>query len=139
MALDHLTRASTHLAANLPDTCTIAAPDLPGAFNTTAGVYAAPTSGTVSYTGACMVTQTSPHLAPTHEQAGQERQLESHRVRIPASATTPDLGDVVTVTGSVLNPDMVGLVFEIVGLHPTSMMVSKILGCRSHERSPKVA
>lgn len=137
MSLNHLTRAQAHLKTRLPDTCTISAPDVRGTFNTTTGVYGAATPGAESYDGPCSVSE-SAGQAPTLEQAGQNLQLASHTVRVPADAPTPDLGDVVTITGSEVNPSLVGLTFTVVGVREATHQVSKIIGCRTRERSPLV-
>lgn len=138
MALDHLTRAATHLATQFTDDCIIRNPDVTlGALNATTGLYDSPTVGATVYTGPCIVSQ-SPHQGGTLPQAGQDWILESHRLRIPATATTPSLGDIVTVTASVRDPDMVGLELEVVGPRQATYLVSKIIGCRSVERSPVV-
>lgn len=138
MTLDHLSRAATHLAARLPDTCTVDKPETLGVLNSTTGLYSSPVPGANVFTGACSITQ-SVHRGGTTETAGQERQLESHLVRLPADAATPELGDIVTITASTLDADLIGQSFDVVGIRSFSHLVSKIIGVRSHERSRQVA
>ena len=136
--LPHLKTASEFVAGRLPDVCKIiragqgepVTSDVPP-FDVT---YPA---DTVVFTGACMVNE-QVHRSPTTEVAGQDGQTDTHHARLPASSPRIELGDKLVITGTERDPHLIGLEFDVVDARVATHMVSRRIGLRIRERSPRV-
>lgn len=88
---------------------------------------ATPTTSTV-YTGKCRVQQSQlgADSVPA-DPAEVEVRLVAFEVQVPMSVTGVRIHDVVTVTASALDPDLVGRRFSILGLaHKTHMTARRM-------------
>ena len=81
-------------------------------------------SSTPAYTGACKVQQTISQASnPTA--GGHAFTIQDSRVDVPVSAGPLKVNDVVTITASVLDPQLVGTVFRVVELFHKSMATAQ--------------
>jgi|SRR5215467_674567 len=94
-----------------------------------------PETGAVSpayatiYVGAAKVQSMSRQTVARPESVGDAEQFLTHReVHLPHSATDVAADDIVTVTASVLDPDLVGKVFHVRNVLVKSYGTSRRLG-----------
>lgn len=120
-----LARGRAAAESLMVDTCSIGR-TTGEATDTDTGVVT-PTTSTV-YTGRCRVQQSQLGAASTPDDPGQAAvRLVAFAVQLPMSVVGLRVGDVVTVTASVHDPDLVGRTFTVLGLahktHATSRRI----------------
>lgn len=94
---------------------------------TVTGVTTDPTTGAVTpayssplYTGRCKV-QTYEAQESNPQAAGSTFTVQRYAVHVPAGAFTPEVGQIVTITSAVLDPNLVGRVYRVAALlHKTA-------------------
>lgn len=107
--------------ALMQDACTVQRPG-PAVTDPVTGNVAP--SLTPVYTGRCKVQQTiAQSSSPTA--GGHAFTIQDSRVDFPVSAGPLAVDDVVTVTASVLDPQLVGTVFRVVELFHKSMATAQ--------------
>jgi hypothetical protein len=102
------------------DACELRAPDVQGSLNETTNTYT-PTPGALRYSGACKV-QTTDTIG--QDRAAGERLTTTTRfeVHLPMSAAAAQVDDVITITASQSDPQLVGRRFRVASLvHKTWM------------------
>jgi len=107
-AVDAVLRGRVEAQALMLDTCTVHRPGEPvtdADGNVTAGL-------TLMYTGACKIQQTLAQSS-NPEAGGHQYTVQDTRWDTPVAAGPFDVGDVVTVIGAVLDPQLVGRVFRV--------------------------
>lgn len=103
------------------DSCTVQRPGEP---TTDPDTGAVTPSLSAVYTGPCKVQQTIAQSSnPTA--GGHQFTIQDSRVDFPVAAGPLMVDDVVTVTASVLDPQLVGTVFRIVELFHKSMATAQ--------------
>jgi hypothetical protein len=109
------------------DACTIARAGREPVTDPDTGVVTYPT-GPAFYTGPCLVQL--PDVQESDVQAG-EREWTQQRARIdvPMSVTGVRVDDVVTVTRSELDPDLVGRRYVVAGLMHKTFATARRLRC----------
>jgi len=95
------------------DACTITRSGGADTFNPTTGVYTTP-AGSAVYTGKCEVQVSDGLNARDTEVGGQEITLTRLTVKVPMSVEDVQVDDVVTITASLLDPDLVGQTFRVI-------------------------
>lgn len=103
------------------DACTVTRPGDPITDPETGDVTP---SSTPVYTGPCKVQQTISQ-ASNPSAGGHQFTVQDSRVDFPVSAGPLAVDDVVTVTASVLDPQLVGSVFRVVELFHKSMATAQ--------------
>lgn len=96
-------------------------------FDPVSGAYPVPV-GTAVYTGPCRV-KPSGNQAGTVEAAGQDVSLWPFVVSVPMAVTTVLVDDLVTVSTSTLDPQLVGKVFRVKYVEMGSHVTARRLGC----------
>ncbi len=123
-ALSVTLRGRTAATALMVDACTIAHPGAAATFNAATGVYADP-AGTVFYTGPCQI---QVGLAVGGSDAGgAELTVLRLVVKVPVTVVGVEVDDVVTVTASLLDPDLVGRVFQVTAGHAKTFATARRL------------
>lgn len=111
--------------ALMVDTCTISAP---GTSSFLAGEYTT-IPGAQGYAGKCKVQQRAGRMPPTPSQEGTELVLVPLEVHIPVDAPAPSANDLVTITGSLLDPSLVGRVYRVIDIPGKSFATARRLRC----------
>lgn len=104
----------TNLAATMEDACTIARTTSRGTFNTTTGRYATPAGSTV-YTGACLIRPAGTG-ADVRARGDADIVIGRYDIRIPYTQDDLQPDDLLTVTASTFDTDLVGEVFTIIDI-----------------------
>lgn len=99
--------------ARMVDACTITRGGGAPVFDPDTGTYTDPAASTI-YTGACEVQISDGLTARQTEAGGAELTVTRVTVKVPMSAEGVQVGDVVTITASVHDPDLVGQEFTVV-------------------------
>ena len=107
--------------ALMVDACTVTRPGDPVTDPETGDVTP---SSTPVYTGPCKVQQTISQ-ASNPSAGGHQFTVQDSRVDVPVSAGPLAVDDVVTVTASVLDPQLVGAEFRVVELFHKSMATAQ--------------
>ena len=107
--------------ALMVDACTVTRPGEPVTDPDTGDVTP---SMTPVYTGPCKVQQTISQ-ASNPEAGGHAFTVQDSRVDFPVTAGPLMVDDVVTVTASVLDPQLVGSVFRVIELFHKSMATAQ--------------
>lgn len=94
------------------DACTITRSGGVPTLNPTTGLYTTPAATTV-YTGACEVQISDGLNAQTAEAGGQVVTERRVTIKVPISAEGIETGDLVTITASALDPDLVNQEFRV--------------------------
>lgn len=94
------------------DACTITRGGGADTFNPTTGVYTTP-AGTTIYTGKCEVQISDGLNARETDAGGTEVTLSRLTVKIPISAEGVQVDDIITITSSLLDPDLVGQSYRV--------------------------
>ena len=94
------------------DACTITRPGGEDTFDPNTGTYTSPAGSTI-YTGACEVQISDGLNARETEAGGTEVTVSRVTVKIPVTVEGVREGDVVTVTSSLLDPDLVDQKFRV--------------------------
>jgi hypothetical protein len=104
------------------DTCELRAPDT-RVWNEATGTYT-DTPGTLRYSGVCKV-QTTDTIG--QDRAAGERLTTTTRfeVHLPMDATAAQVDDIITITASVLDPQLVGRRFRVASLVHKSHMTAR--------------
>lgn len=111
----------TQAESLMVDTCTITRPGDPVTDPDTGDVTP---SSTFVYSGPCKVQQTISQASNPTAGSHQFTVLDS-RVDLPVSAGPFKVDDVVTITASVLDPQLAGSVFRVVELFHKSMATAQ--------------
>lgn len=119
-AVDATLRGRLASEALMVDACTV---QRPGGLVTDADGNVAPVLTPV-YTGVCKVQQTISQ-ASNPSAGGHSFTVQDSRFDFPVAAGPLAIDDVVTVTASVLDPQLVGSVFRIVELFHKSMATAQ--------------
>ncbi len=112
--------------ARMTDACSIAHPGAAATFDPVTGTYTDPTA-TVFYTGPCEVQVSDGLTAQEGEAGGAELTVLRLMVKVPVEVTGVVVDDVVTITASLLDPDLVGRVFQVVAGHAKSFLTARRL------------
>ena len=121
MATKHVSFFRTHWTDRLVDACTIARLTARGAINSTTLVYDSPTNPQ-QYTGACLI-RARP-IAPIPTEFGQQSETRvEYDVYLPHTATGILPDDLITVTASVTDAEMMGKVLKVVSVSVDSYRV----------------
>ncbi len=108
------------------DACTVTRPGAAGTFDPDTGTYTNPT-GTAVYSGPCEVQVSDGLTTQNPEAGGQELTITRLTVKVPVSVVGVRVDDVVTVTASLLDPDLVGRVFKVTAGHAKSFLTARRL------------
>lgn len=135
--LPHLNRAAKFLAGKLPDQCTIVRPGVGEPVTSDEPPYDTvyPDDMTV-HSGPCYVNE-SMQMAPTDEIAGQSGHTDTHWARLPGDVPQILHGDILRVTATERDQWLVGKEFDVVDPRVATHMVSRRVGLRIRERSPR--
>ncbi len=112
--------------SRMVEACTIAHPGGAATFDPNTGAYTDP-AGTVFYTGPCEVQVSDGVTAQDSEAGGTELTVLRLMVKIPVAVEGVVIDDVVTVTASLLDPDLVGRVFRVTAGHAKSFLTARRL------------
>jgi hypothetical protein len=114
--------------AEMLDTCTLGQPSTT---HTTDPVTGAVTYATTSYySGACRVQLPNGTRGDTVQDAGERANfVQSPIVSVPMSVVGVRVGDIVTITGSQLDPDLVGTVMRVTAITRKSFLTARRLFC----------
>lgn len=124
MSVESITRRGRTAAdARMVDACTLAHPGGDPTFDD--GTYT-PDPATTYYTGPCEV-QLEGSIAQESEAGGAEVTFERLIVKVPISVEDAAINDVVTITDSLLDPDLVGQVFTVTSTHAKSFATARRL------------
>jgi hypothetical protein len=119
-----LGRARAAALRGMADTCTIRRRTGAGSVGADGKVTPAYTT---LYTGQCRVQQVT--AEPTPADPGEDRELLVRlTVQLPISVTGLQAADEITVTASENDPDLVGRVFLVNGLHHKTHATSRRVG-----------
>lgn len=102
----------TEAEKRMVDACTITRSGGEDTFDPNTGDYTAPAGSSV-YAGKCEVQVTDGLNAREAEVGGTEITATRVTVKVPISVEGVREGDVVTVTASLLDPDLVGQQFQV--------------------------
>lgn len=94
------------------DACTITRGGGDPVFDPNTGTYTTP-AGTTVYTGKCEVQITDGLNARAADVGGTEVTLSRLTVKIPMSVEGVQVDDIVTITASLLDPDLVDQTFRV--------------------------
>lgn len=119
-----LARGRAFLTASLVDACTIKHPT--GFTTNTTNGDVTPTYATV-YTGPCKVA--GGDSASGQDIAGAHLAVLSPVVHVPIEVTGVVEGDVVTITASANDPELVGRVFRVNGPHHKTFATARRFQC----------
>lgn len=109
------------------DACEIARAGREPVTDPDTGVVTYPT-GAPFYRGRCLVQL--PNVQEFDVQAGEREWTEQRaRIDVPMSVTGIRIDDVVTVTGSTLDPDLVGRRYVVAGLMHKTYATARRLRC----------
>lgn len=109
------------------DACTIARGGADPVTDPETGVVTYPT-GPAFYTGRCLVQL--PDVQESDVEAGEREWVQQRaRIDVPMSVTGIRIDDVVTVTRSVLDPDLVGRRYVVAGLMHKTYATARRLRC----------
>lgn len=108
------------------DACAITRAGGAPTFDPNTGTYTDPADSPV-YTGACEVQISDGLNASTSEVGGQVVTERRVTVKVPVSAEGIQIDDVVTITASDLDPDLVGQRFRVVAGFAKSFATSRRL------------
>lgn len=100
--------------ARMVDTCTVTRGGGDDTLNPTTGAYTTP-DDTILYTGQCEVQISDGLNTQTSDAGGQLVTQRRVTVKVPISVTDVEVDDIVTVTSSALDADLVGQTFRVVG------------------------
>lgn len=120
------TRGRTAAEARMVDACTITRSGGEETLNPTTGVYTTPAPTTI-YSGACEVQVSDGLNAQETEAGGQVVTQRRVTVKVPMSVTGVQVDDVVTITASALDADLVDEVFRVVGEFAKSFATARRL------------
>ena len=99
--------------ALMVDTCQVVRPGEQVTDRRSGAVYA--TEGETVYEGACKVQSFQPFEA-NPEAGAHTYTVQRYYLHLPVGAYTPQVGDVATITGSVMDPRLVGRTLRVVAL-----------------------
>lgn len=94
------------------DTCAITRSGGADTFDPDTGEYTTP-AGTTIYAGACQVQLTDSLNASTPDVGGEAATISRLVVKVPMSVEDVQVDDVVTITASLLDPDLVGRRYRV--------------------------
>lgn len=103
----------TEAEKRMVDACTITRGGGEDSFDPLTGEYTTPAGSTV-YTGACEVQISDGLNARESEAGGTEITVSRVTVKVPISVEGVREGDMVTITASLLDADLVGQQFQVV-------------------------
>lgn len=128
MSAESVTLAGRAAAeALMVDACTVARGSVDPVTDPDTGVVTYPT-GPAFYAGRCRVQL--PNVAEREVDAGEREWTEQAAlVMVPMGVTGVRVGDVVTVTRSVLDPDLVGRRYVVAGLMHKTFATARRLRC----------
>lgn len=131
-----MTAESTTLAgraeieALMVDECTITRGGDTGTMNETTLQYDDPEPGTTVYTGKCRVKHASGQASDRVIQYGEQAvSLWPFQVSIPVSVTGVQVDDIVTITSSTLDPDLVDTELRVRDVVRGTHITARRLGC----------
>ena len=107
------------------DTADLRGPDVKGPLNVTTRKYPV-TPGPLKYSGMAKV-QTTDTMGRPHDAAERIVMRTRFEVHLPMSAPVAAVDDVITVTSSELDPQLVGRRFRVVSLVHKSFMTARRL------------
>ena len=120
-------RGQAAAARLMTDTCTLSAPDVEGVLDEQTGQYTT-APGAQRYSGRCRV-----RPADSQErvvEAGERPvSLRTYVVSVPVTVTGVEVGDVVRVTASVLDPDLAGVRLRVVDVPKGTHLTARRLIC----------
>lgn len=115
--------------ALMVDTCTITRSATRGTFNETTLQYDSPTT-TSLYTGKCRVKPAGGQVSDRVVQFGEQAvSLWPFQVSVPISVENLAVDDLVTITASSLDPDLVGTVLRVRDVTQGTHITARRLGC----------
>lgn len=107
------------------DTAELRGPDVKGPLNTTTRKYPI-TPGTLKYSGMAKV-QTTDTIGNANDAAERIVMRTRFELHLPMSAAAAEVDDVITVTTSELDPQLVGRRFRVVSLVHKSFLTARRL------------
>jgi hypothetical protein len=111
------------------DACTITREAGAGSFNTTTGTFT-PATPTTLYAGKCRVKHAGGQSGDRQVQQGEEQVgLWPFVVSVPTTVVNLRPDDIVTVTASAIDADLVGLVLRVRDVVQGSQVTARRLGC----------
>lgn len=136
----NLDPARTAAESTMLDTCTVTR-DGPGrrddTFDEETLTYTAPTGdATTVYTGKCTCAAIANRGDGSSSQGGQDIYGDLWQIKIPATAA-PQVGDIVTVTASAFDDELVGQEFTVVSVRGGTRAVTRTLRCVTRIRGPR--
>lgn len=108
------------------DECTIIRGGTASTFDPVTGAYTTP-AGTTIYAGVCEVQLTDSLNASTPDAGGQVATVSRLTVKVPMSVEGVQVDDVVTITASGLDPDLVGRKYRVVSRFAKSFATARRL------------
>lgn len=108
------------------DACTIVRGGKASTFDPATGQYTTP-AGTAIYTGVCEVQLTDSLSASTPDAGGQVAAISRLTVKVPMSVEDVEVDDVVTITASALDPDLVGRTYRVASRFAKSFATARRL------------
>ncbi len=108
------------------DACTITRGGGEPTFNPTTGAYTTPAGSTI-YTGVCEVQISDGLNARTSEAGGQVVTERRVTVKVPISVVGVEVDDIVTITASALDADLVGQTFRVLAEFAKSFATARRL------------
>jgi len=124
-AADVVVRGRQRAEKIMVDTLELRGPDVRGALDPDTGQYAT-TPGALKYTGPGKIqtTDTIGNAADAAERAVMVTRFGAH---LPMTAAAAAVDDVITVTASLLDPELVGRRFRVTSLVHKSLMTARRL------------
>lgn len=108
------------------DACTITRSGGDPVFDPNTGTYTTPAGSTI-YTGACEVQISDGLNAQTFEAGGQVITERRVTLKVPMSVEDVRVDDIATITASMLDPDLVGQTFRVMGTFAKSFSTARRL------------
>lgn len=119
-----LPQLRTEAEGRMVDACTITRASGDPTFDENTGTYT-PASTSSIYTGPCEVKITDSLTVQVEEAGGGVAPVARLTVKVPASVENVRIGDLVTITSSLLDPELVGRVFTVNALHYKTFATSR--------------
>ena len=110
--------------ARMLDACVVTRSTGEPVFDPDTGTYTTPAPTTI-YTGPCEVQVSDGLSAQTSEAGGQVITAQRLILKVPMSVEDVQVDDVATITASLLDPDLVGQTFRVMGTFAKSFSTAR--------------
>ena len=121
-----LPQLRTEAEGRMVDECTVTRAGGEETYNPATNAYTAAAGSTV-YTGACEVQISDGLNARQAEAGGAELTISRLTVKIPISVEDVTIGDIVTITDTLLDPDLIGQRFRVIAGHAKTFATARRL------------